>query len=341
MSQTIAVLGGGTWGSTISGLLADKGYPVNLWDISEDVRRNLRENRIPQKLPHLELPEAVSICDTIKESVEEAETVVIVVPSHAVRKLCEEISKAGINISDKILVLCSKGIEQKTALPLSEVIVDVFGEEIRERLCCFSGPSHAEEVSKKAPTSVVAAAYTKEVARKVQNLLHTEFLRVYTQQDVLGVELGGSVKNAIAIAAGVCDGLGFGDNTKAALLTRGLAEIIRLGVAMGAKRTTFSGLSGMGDLIVTAMSRHSRNRNFGELLAKGRNVEEAQKEIGMVVEGIKTVDSVMTLAEKYGVAMPLSKQVHELIYHGKKPWDAFRDLMHREPKPEIYGPDTP
>ena len=191
------------------------------------------------------------------------------------------------------------------------------------------------------PTSIVASAWRLEAARQIQNVFHTEYLRVYTHDDVLGVELGGSLKNVIAIAAGVCDGLGLGDNTKAALLTRGLAEMTRLGVAMGSRGDTFSGLSGMGDLIVTAMSRHSRNRNFGELLARGLSVDQAMTEIGMVVEGFRTADSVRALSEKFGVAMPISRQVYEILYCGKEPRTALKELMSRSQKPEIYSGQMP
>ena len=337
----IVVLGAGTWGCTLATLLYEKGFPVKIWDISSGLLEHLDKTRIPPKLPNLRLPAGLVIEKDLLRTVKDAAYLVITVPSHAVRDLCASLLETGESLAHGKFVLCSKGIEQGTLLTLSGVMEEVLGEEARPGICCLSGPSHAEEVSRKMPTSIVAAAYKPELALEVQTLFHTDFFRVYIHDDVFGVQLGGAVKNVIAIAAGVCDGLGFGDNTKAALLTRGLAEMIRLGVAMGAKQETFSGLSGVGDLIVTATSRHSRNRNFGELIAKGRSVEEALNEIGMVVEGVKTASSVATLAEKYHVAMPISVEVYRVLYEGKKPKDALRDLMRRSPKPEIYGPESP
>ena len=337
----IVVLGAGTWGCTLATFLCEKGFPVKIWDISSGLLEHLDKTRIPPKLPNLRLPAGLVIEKDLRRTVKDAAYLVITVPSHAVRDLCASLLETGESLAHEKFVLCSKGIEQGTLLTLSGVMEEVLGEGARPGICCLSGPSHAEEVSRKMPTSIVAAAYKPELAHEVQALFHTDFFRVYIHDDVLGVQLGGALKNVIAIAAGVCDGLGFGDNTKAALLTRGLAEMIRLGVAMGAKQETFSGLSGVGDLIVTATSRHSRNRNFGELIAKGRNVEEALNEIGMVVEGVKTASSVAALAEKYHVAMPISVEVYRVLYEGKKPKDALRDLMGRSPKPEIYGPESP
>jgi len=332
----IAVLGAGTWGCTLGALLAEKRFPIRMWDISAEILETLKANRVHPKLPWLHLPENVSFEYELASAVNGAEYLIIVTPSHAVRSLSAEMQKANARIAEKKFVICSKGIEQGSLLPLSGVVEDILGAAARDSICCLTGPTHAEEVSRKMPSSIVAASAQKNLAIQVQEIFHTEFLRVYFHDDLIGVQLGGSVKNVIAIAAGVSDGLGFGDNTKAALLTRGLAEIIRLGAAMGARAETFSGLSGIGDLIVTATSHHSRNRNFGELIAKGRTVEEALREIGMVVEGVKTADSVLALSQKYQVSMPISQEVYNLIYMGKKPLDALRDLMGRSPKPEIY-----
>ena len=330
------VLGAGTWGCTLAALLSEKGCAVALWDSEKDVRASLRTMRIPSKLPSLRLPDRILIPEDISAALPDSEYVVIVVPSHGIRRVCEDLRRLTPAIKSKRIVLCSKGIEQKTLLIPSGIVADVLGPEIRQVYCCLSGPTHAEEVSRKMPTSIVASAFDLEIAREIQEIFHTEYFRIYTQEDVLGVELGAAVKNVIAIAAGVCDGLGFGDNTKAALLTRGLAEIIRLGVIMGARQETFSGLAGIGDLIVTSISRHSRNRNFGELLAKGYSVEEAMNRIGMVVEGVKTADSVKALAQKYRISMPISQEVYSLIYEGKNPREALKDLMGRSLKPEIY-----
>ncbi|MBN1901695.1 NAD(P)-dependent glycerol-3-phosphate dehydrogenase [Candidatus Sumerlaeota bacterium] len=329
------VLGAGTWGCTLACLLAEKGFSVSLWDVDPDVRTRLRSARIPAKLPDLKLRDAISIEDNISLALGKADFLIVTTPSHALRDLFLEIKKLDLDFGSLVIVLCSKGIERKTLLTPSGIVRDVLGDRAIQRYCCLSGPSHAEEVSQKIPTSVVAASFDPDLSSKVQDIFHTEYFRIYTQEDVLGVELGGAVKNVIAIAAGVSDGLGFGDNTKAALLTRGLAEIIRLGVAMGARRETFAGLAGIGDLIVTCISRHSRNRNFGELIAKGYSVEKAKKHIAMVVEGIITADSVMTLSEKHEIPMPISREIYSVLYEGKNPLKAVGDLMGRSLKSEI------
>jgi glycerol-3-phosphate dehydrogenase (NAD(P)+) len=336
-TKQMLVLGAGTWGCTLAALLSEKGYPVTLWDSDRGIRESLRTARIPAKLPDVLLPSLIQITEDLAPALKDSRHVVIVVPSHAIRPVCEELKQIIPDMKSKCIVLFSKGIEQKTLLPPSGVVADVLGPDIRNTYCYLSGPSHAEEVARKMPTSIVASAFNPEIAREAQEIFHTDYFRIYTQEDVLGVELGAAVKNVIAIAAGVCDGLGFGDNTKAALLTRGLAEIIRLGVIMGARQETFSGLAGIGDLIVTSISRHSRNRNFGELLARGYTVEEAMKQIGMVVEGVKTADSVRALAQKYRITMPISQEVYSLIYEGKSPREALKDLMGRSLKSEIYG----
>lgn len=334
------ILGAGTWGCTLASLLAQKGPSVSLWDVSPEVRQNLAKTRIPSKLPHLKLPQDIRIDEHLSSTVSKSDLLVIVVPSHAVRDLCEKLVKEDPKVSRKTFVLCSKGLEQETLLPLSGVMEDVLGVTIRKRFCYLSGPTHAEEVSRKMPTSIVASAYNAGLARHIQQIFHTDYLRVYTHNDVLGAELGGAIKNVIAIAAGICDGLGFGDNSKAALITRGLAEIIRLAVAMGARRETFSGLAGVGDLIVTATSTHSRNWSFGWLLAKGRSMEQAMEEIGMVIEGVRTADTVMALALKHKVQMPISREIYQILYEGKTAREAVQDLMERSPKPEIYGPGS-
>jgi glycerol-3-phosphate dehydrogenase (NAD(P)+) len=334
--RRILVLGAGTWGCTLASLLAEKGFSVSLWDKDPDVRDRLKVSRIPAKLPDLKLCDGILIEDNLSLALPQVRFLIVTVPSHSLRDVCLEIKKHDLDMRSVTLVLCSKGIEQKTLLTPSGIIRDVLGEGVIQRYCCLSGPSHAEEVSRKIPTSVVASSFHSPVSIKVQEMFHTEYFRVYTQEDVLGVELGGAVKNVIAIAAGISDGLGFGDNTKAALLTRGLAEIMRLGVAMGARRETFTGLAGIGDLIVTCISRHSRNRNFGELIAGGYSVEEAISRIGMVVEGVKTTDSVKALSEKYEIPLPISSEIYSVLYERKKPLEAVRDLMGRSLKSEIF-----
>jgi glycerol-3-phosphate dehydrogenase (NAD(P)+) len=252
------------------------------------------------------------------------------------RALCKNLKSLGTARLKTPIIIGSKGLDTKQLMTLSRVALDVLGTAVRDQLCVLSGPSHAEEVSRGAPTSVVSSAYNQETAASVQRLFMTPTFRVYTHHDVLGVELGGSLKNIIAIAAGVCDGLRLGDNSKAALLTRGLAEIIRLGKAMGADIQTFTGLAGVGDLIVTALSRHSRNRAFGERIARGLTVEEAQRQIGMVVEGITTTQAARQLAKRHGVPMPITEEVYNIIFKDRPPKEAVASLMRRSPKPEIY-----
>ncbi|MCX7017305.1 MAG: NAD(P)-dependent glycerol-3-phosphate dehydrogenase [Candidatus Sumerlaeota bacterium] len=285
------------------------------------------------KLPDLDVPDGLPMLDDLARA-SRADALVIVVASHAARIVFRQLKELGADLSRKTFIICAKGIEPDTLKTMTEVAEEVLGESIRPRLGVLSGPSHAEEVSVGMPTTVVAASANAETAQRIQSIFFTPRFRVYTHDDVLGVELGGSLKNIIAIAAGICDGLGFGDNSRAALITRGLAEMTRLGVAMGAHAATFSGLAGMGDLIVTAGSRHSRNHNFGAMIAHGLTAEQAQREIGMVVEGINTCASAVRLAMKHKVEMPITRQVYAVLYERKPPRQAAQDLMLRDPKAE-------
>ncbi len=341
MSQTsakpvVCVLGGGTWGTTLAHLLSLKRFKVQIWDIDEKVVASLVKSRIPHRLPHVYLPKRIMITNDLQKALRQANTIVIAIPSHGMRALCEQLKSLGIARLNAPIIIGAKGLDTKQLTTLSCVALDVIGEAVRDQLCVLSGPSHAEEVSRGAPTSVVVSAYHKKTAGTVQQLFMTPTFRVYTHQDVLGVELGGALKNIIAIAAGVCDGLKLGDNAKAALLTRGLAEIIRLGKAMGADVQTFTGLAGVGDLIVTALSRHSRNRAFGERIARGLTVKEVQRQIGMVVEGITTTQAARQLAKRHDVSMPITEEVYNIIFKDRPPKDAVAKLMRRSPKPEIY-----
>lgn len=334
MEKKISVLGGGTWGCTIANLLAEKGHKVTVWDFSEDVINSLNKTRVPLKLPFLRIVEGVKFSSDLSETVKNSSEIFVIVPSHAVRSV---LTKAKRSIKkDTVIAMFSKGLEDKNGLTLSQVSEEALGASVKNTYCVISGPSHAEEVCQHKPTTVVAASFVPEISKRCQDLLMSPYFRVYTQEDVRGVEIGGALKNVIAIAAGICDGLSFGDNTKAALLTRGLAEISRFGVALGAKMETFSGLAGMGDLIVTATSRFSRNRNFGELIALHRTVENALSEIGMVVEGVKTTYSASHLAIRNQIPMPITQEVYKIIFEGKSPVDAVSSLMGRSPKPEIY-----
>ena len=334
----VAVLGAGTWGIVLASLLARQGHSVTAWDIAPDVIDALRRDGKHPKLEGFAVAPEIALTSDLGEAVGDTSdlaAVVFVVPSHGMRKAAERCRELGLADSDAALVLCSKGLEEGTELPMADVVEDVMGAGSHERIVILSGPSHAEEVAQGIPTTVCAAGHSMARAELVQALFSTDTFRVYTHDDILGAEVGASLKNVIAIAAGVLDGMGLGDNSRAALITRGLAEIVRLGVAMGARQETFSGLTGMGDLIVTCASQHSRNHRFGELLAKGRTKDRALEEIGMVVEGLRTVRSAVSLAEKHGVDMPITREVHAVTYEDKSPRDALRDLMQRDPKPEI------
>jgi len=333
LAEPVAVLGAGTWGISLACLLYGKGASVAAWDAFPDYVGMLKRERRHPKLPELAIPPDLLLTSDMAD-LTSSRTFVVVVASHAVRTVCERLRGMNLDLSDRTLVVATKGIEEQSLKPMAEVMLEVLGESLRNRLVVLSGPSHAEEVSRSLPTTVVAASADPDTALCVQALFMTPSFRVYTHDDVLGVELGGSLKNVIAIAAGICDGLGFGDNSRAALITRGLAEMKRLGMALGAQEDTFAGLTGMGDLIVTAGSRHSRNRNFGERIARGMTLDQAQEDIGMVVEGIRTCAGALHLAERHGVEMPITREVHAMLFEGKDPRQAVRDLMEREPKPE-------
>lgn len=334
--ERIAVLGGGTWGCTLAALLDRHGHEVRVWDIDPKVIQSLVQTHVPRNLPHLRLPATITLCDDIAGAAESATIAVLVVPSVGMRSTAELLKRVHPDDGAIIYVSCTKGLEKNTNLTMSQIVVDVLGESIRNRLGVLSGPSHAEEVSRQMPTTVTAAAQDSATARRIQRIFFDPTFRVYTHDDVRGVEVGAAVKNVIAIACGICDGLGMGDNAKAALITRGLAEMMRLGRALGIHEQTLSGLSGMGDLIVTAISRHSRNRNFGELLAQGLTVPQAAEAIAMVVEGIPTARAAIEMARRYNIEMPISEAVYAVLYESKPVLSAVNDLLEREPKPEVY-----
>lgn len=330
----VAVLGAGTWGLALMKILHENGHAVRMWDFFPAVIERLGTREPNRRLGGLCVPESVSLHADLGEALRGAELAVVVVPSTAVRSTIRaalDSREAGVVAA---WVLCSKGIEPGTRKLLHEVAAEELGPGGDRRVVVLTGPSHAEEVALGLPTSIVAASLDPEAAGRVQRLFFQPRFRVYTHDDVLGAELGGAIKNVIAIAAGVSDGLGFGDNTRAALITRSLVEIIRLGVAMGARMETFIGLSGLGDLIVTATSRHSRNHQFGELLASGKSCVEALAEIGMVVEGYNTVAAARDLGREHGVEMPIAEAVHRLIFEGLPAREALMSLLGREAKPE-------
>jgi glycerol-3-phosphate dehydrogenase (NAD(P)+) len=334
VSLRIGVLGAGGWGTALSLLLHQNGNAVDLWEFFPEYAERmarLREN--PDFLPGIPLPEGIRITSDLSLAVPGKDVLVIAVPSHTMRQVALQVSSLGLGKS--LFVSASKGIENDSLLRMSEVIGQAFsGRLAPERIAVLSGPSHAEEVGRGIPTVVVAASASAESAALARNVFRSPSFRVYTSSDVIGVELGGSFKNIIAIAAGIGDGVGFGDNTKAAIMIRGIVEITRLGEAMGASPKTFAGLSGMGDLIVTCTSRHSRNRYVGEQVGRGKPLEEVLAGMKMVAEGVRTTRSAVDLAAKHGVDMPITREVFEILFNRKDPKKAVFDLMTRDPKAE-------
>jgi len=328
----IAVYGAGSWGITLSRLLHENGFRVKVWEYSPEVVQEILAIREHSKvLPGVTLDDEILVTNDIAEATEDVDMVLVVVPSHTVRQTLE-MAKPYIP-QDRIITIASKGIENTTLKRMSEVVSEVLGNS--DRICTFYGPSHAEEVSRRIPTVIVAASTNHQVAKEVQNTFMVHYMRVYTNPDVIGVELGGSLKNIIAIAAGGVDGLGYGDNTKGALLARGLMEMMRLGVKMGAEQSTFMGISGLGDLVTTCMSKHSRNRYVGECLGRGMKLPEILANLTMVAEGVNTTKAGYLLAQKYEVDLPITNEVYKALYEDKDARQVIRDLMTREAKPEF------
>ena len=326
----VSVLGAGSWGTALAILLNDNGHNVTLWSVIEDEVNMLLEKREHiSKLPGVKIDEKISITNNVEDATKNKDMIVLAVPSVYTRGTAKMIAPF---IKDgQIIVNVAKGIEEATLFTLSEVIED----EIKNAtVAVLSGPSHAEEVGRKLPTTCVIGAKKKKDAEYIQGLFMSDVFRVYTSPDIVGIEVGAALKNVIALAAGTADGLVYGDNTKAALITRGIAEITRLGIAMGGKAETFGGLSGIGDLIVTCASMHSRNRRAGILIGKGYSMQEAMDEVKMVVEGVYSAKAAKALAEKYNVAMPIVTEVNKVLFEGESPKDAVRKLMIRDKKDE-------
>jgi len=329
--MNVTVIGTGGWGTALAVLLHGNGHKVTLWGrLKEEVEPIVAAGENKAFLPGVKIPREIVLTLDTKAALREAELAVLAVPSHGMRPICQQLRESVR--SELPLISVAKGIENETGARMSEVIAEVIP---KAGIIVLSGPSHAEEVGRGIPTAVVVASTDQALAVTAQKVFMNERFRIYTHDDIIGVELGGALKNVIAIAAGACDGIGFGDNTKAALCTRGLAEMTRLGVALGARRETFFGLSGVGDLIVTAFSRHSRNRGFGERLGKGETPGQIAASTQMVAEGVKTAKSAWQLAQRHGVDVPITRQVHAILYEGKAPKQAVRDLMAREAKPEF------
>lgn len=327
----VCVLGAGAWGIALALELNKNGNNVTIWTKLEEEAKmliNERENKI--SLPNIKIPESILITTSIEEAVKDKAIIVIAVASRFVRSTAASLK--GLVKDKQIIVNVGKGIEENTLMTLSEIIQE---ELPSADVCVLSGPSHAEEVSRGIPTLCVVGANSKATAELVQNAFMNNSFRIYISPDILGIELGGSLKNVIALAAGMLDGMGYGDNTKAALITRGMAEISRLGLAMGAKTETLNGLSGIGDLIVTCESKHSRNRMAGMLMGQGKSMQEAMAEVKQVVEGVYSAKAAKKLAEKYGVTMPIINEVNAVLFENKSVNDAAIDLMVRDRKSEI------
>lgn len=328
----IAYLGAGTWGFALASLLASKGYEVTLWTTKPEFAEHLTKTRTHPKLPPVPADGRLKFTANLQEALLDADLIIESVTSKGVRPVFEKVLSLGeINIP---IILTSKGIEQNTGMLLPEVLLDLLGKEKKELIGCLSGPSHAEEVMQKLPTVVVGASYSPSFMHKIVELFTTSFFRVYPNSDIHGVAFGGAVKNIIAIACGISDGLGFGDNTKAALMTRGLHEIRKMANIKGCLSETFTGLSGLGDLCVTCLSTLSRNYTFGRKLAEGLNAQDAQNKVGMVVEGAYTCVSALQLAQKHGISVPITQAVYDVLYQGVSPRTVVKELLQRAIKEE-------
>ena len=325
----IAVIGAGTWSLALTGLLTDGGHDVTVWSESEQKANDLRERRRYDLLPGLTLSDDITFVTDFEQAVNGADIILIGVASPYVRSVARGI--APFAKKEQIIVNVAKGVEEDTLMfPDAQILSEISGANV----AVLSGPSHAEEVARKVPTTIVIGANDEKTAKYLQDIFMSPVFRVYASSDILGIEIGGSLKNVIALAAGMADGLGYGDNTKAAIITRGLAEITRLGNAMGAKTETMFGLAGIGDLIVTCASMHSRNRRTGILLGQGKTLGEAMDEVGMAVEGVYSAAAAKKLSEKYNVEMPIVDEVNKILFEDKSVAEALADLMMRDKKVE-------
>ena len=331
----ISVIGSGGWGIALTILLHKNGHDLTIWSFDKKEAEELKKTRQNKtKLPNILLPEDVKVTDDLKEAVDDKDILILAVPSKAIRS----VSKSLKNIikDNQIVVNVAKGLEEDTL----ETMTDIIEEELKGKkpqVAVLSGPSHAEEVGKGIPTTCVVSAHNKELTLYLQNIFMNPSFRVYTSPDMIGVEIGGALQNVIALAAGIADGLNYGDNTKAALITRGIKEIASLGVAMGGEQSTFYGLTGLGDLIVTCASMHSRNRRAGILLGQGKTLDEAIKEVNMVVEGVYSAKSALMAAKKYNVEIPIIEQVNAVLFENKNAAEAVNELMIRDKKLEIQS----
>lgn len=327
-----AVLGAGGWGTTLAILLNENGYDVTLWEYNPEYAKTIAEYRENfYYLPKVKIPENIEITNDLEFAVHKKNLIVIATPTQFIRKSLSPLNN--FDFKDSLLVSVSKGIEIGTSFLVSEILSDIFRKIKTKNIFCLSGPSHAEEVSKKIPTAVVCAGHSH--SKVIQKIFSNDYFRVYTNNDLTGTEVGGALKNVIAIAAGVSDGAGYGDNTKAAIMTRGINEIMRLGLKLKARRETFFGLSGIGDLIVTCSSGHSRNRSVGEQIGKGKKLSRILKEMKMVAEGVPTTKSAYELSRSLNIELPITHQVYNILFREKDPQNATKSLMKRNLKEEI------
>ncbi|MDR3330937.1 MAG: NAD(P)-dependent glycerol-3-phosphate dehydrogenase [Endomicrobium sp.] len=328
----ITVLGAGSWGTTLANLLFGNGHGVTVWEFDANRAKNLQERNIKSFKAGVFLPDEICVTNSLK-SLKDSDVVLFVVPSHHMRSTCILLKDNAIDLSGKLVISATKGVENKTLLRMSEVIGSVF-PEVCSNIAVISGPSHAEEVCRKIPSVVTSAACDVKIAIKCRNLFMNDFFRVYIQTDIIGVEIGAALKNVFAIASGIIDGLKYGDNTKAALVSRGLKELVMVGIALGGSEQTFYGLSGIGDLMVTCFSSHSRNRAIGQAIGEGKSLCDAEKSLCMVAEGVKNAISAYEIGKKIAQELPIINEVYAVLFKGKNPLNAVSDLMTRNPRSE-------
>jgi len=329
--MNVSVLGCGTWGSAVAQALADKGIAVTAWQRYENKSLEMESSRRHPILTDFEFNSNIIFTANFNNAIEFGDIIILAVPSHVVRDVISQAKKE--LTKDTIIVNLAKGIENNTLMTMSQVIHAESGLK-EDQIVSLYGPSHAEEVVRKLPTTLVAGCVERNTSTLIQELMSSEYLRIYRNNDILGVEIGGSLKNIMAIAAGVCDGIGYGDNSKAAILTRGIKEMTKLGLKMGANESTFYGLSGIGDLLVTALSKHSRNRFVGEKIGRGKSLDNVTENMKMVAEGVNTCKAIPDLVDKYEIEMPISQSIHDILFNKKDPLKVVKELMTRKLGPE-------
>ncbi len=334
MKKKITILGAGSWGLTIAQMLHENGHHITVWEINERLAAQLSQSRKFKFIPDIRLPRDITINSNLEQAMAGAEIAVIVVPSAFLRATAGKLGRLSLN-RNLLVIRATKGLEDKTFMTMSQVLADELPDRMKNNIAVLSGPNIANEIAARKPAASVIACKNTKAAQILQKAFMNRYFRTYTTSDVLGVELGGAVKNIIAIACGISDGMGLGTNAKSAIITRGIFEMMKLGQHFKAKPETFSGLSGLGDLITTCFSPHSRNRRCGEKIAQGSTYEKAMKEICTVVEGIHTCRAVRHVAKKYKISMPITEQVYQVLFERKQPQRAVLDLMTRQPKQEI------